>query len=267
MSMLLDTLHRIYAELAPKLHSVASIADIEDILLTALDVSFFVYNTEAELIYSSKNSGLTSDFSSLLSSSQNTFLQNIRSWFSFRLNVPLSEILTADTQIASTPYHGQHCSFFPIHVKSGHICCLAVWKPNDVLQEEDAILCSAAAMIIGMLISRAHDKQFTRNQAMKASAQAAVSVLSYSEHSAIRELLKCMDGKECTIVISDFANRIYVTRSVISSALRKLESSDVFLVKSLGMRGTYIRINNPYIFDIIGCQKYEAERSASPSIW
>ena len=40
-----------------------------------------------------------------------------------------------------------------------------------------------------------------------------------------------------------------ITRSVIVNALRKLESAGVVEVRSLGMKGTYIRILNDYLLE------------------
>ena len=56
MSDLLETLHKLYTDFAPKLRSASSISDIEQILLDMLDVSFCIYNTDGVLIYSAKDS-------------------------------------------------------------------------------------------------------------------------------------------------------------------------------------------------------------------
>jgi len=40
-----------------------------------------------------------------------------------------------------------------------------------------------------------------------------------------------------------------ITRSVIVSALRKFESAGVIESRSLGMKGTYIKVLNDYLFD------------------
>ena len=40
-----------------------------------------------------------------------------------------------------------------------------------------------------------------------------------------------------------------ITRSVIVNALRKFESAGVIESKSLGMKGTYIKVLNEYLLD------------------
>ena len=49
---------------------------------------------------------------------------------------------------------------------------------------------------------------------------------------------------EGLLVASKVADRSGITRSVIVNALRKLESAGVIESRSLGMKGTYIKIVN-----------------------
>ena len=47
------------------------------------------------------------------------------------------------------------------------------------------------------------------------------------------------------LVASKVADKVGITRSVIVNALRKFESAGIIESRSLGMKGTYIRILNP----------------------
>ena len=53
-----------------------------------------------------------------------------------------------------------------------------------------------------------------------------------------------LHGKEGLLVASKIADRVGITRSVIVNALRKLESAGVIESRSLGMKGTYIKVLN-----------------------
>jgi transcriptional pleiotropic repressor len=68
--------------------------------------------------------------------------------------------------------------------------------------------------------------------------------LSYSEMEAVEHIFDELEGKEGLLVASKIADRVGITRSVIVNALRKLESAGVIDTRSLGMKGTYIRILN-----------------------
>ena len=47
---------------------------------------------------------------------------------------------------------------------------------------------------------------------------------------------------------SKIADRVGITRSVIVNALRKFESAGVIESRSSGMKGTYIRVINDFVF-------------------
>ena len=52
---------------------------------------------------------------------------------------------------------------------------------------------------------------------------------------------------EDVIVASKIAAKYKLTNSVIVSALKKMESAGILETKSLGMKGTYIKVVNPYL--------------------
>ena len=79
----------------------------------------------------------------------------------------------------------------------------------------------------------------------KAVVQMAINSLSFSESEAVEHIFDELDGLEGLLVASKIADRVGITRSVIVNALRKLESAGVIESRSLGMKGTYIKILNP----------------------
>lgn len=74
--------------------------------------------------------------------------------------------------------------------------------------------------------------------------QMAIGTLSYSEIEAVQQIFAELDGDEGLLVASKIADRSGITRSVIVNALRKLESAGVVESRSLGMKGTRIKITN-----------------------
>jgi transcriptional pleiotropic repressor len=61
---------------------------------------------------------------------------------------------------------------------------------------------------------------------------------------AVQQIFAELDGTEGLLVASKIADRSGITRSVIVNALRKLESAGVIESRSLGMKGTHIKILN-----------------------
>ena len=69
------------------------------------------------------------------------------------------------------------------------------------------------------------------------------------ERKAAFAILSALDSTEGLLVASKIADQVKITRSVIVNALRKFESAGVISSKSLGMKGTYIKVLNEYLLD------------------
>ena len=80
----------------------------------------------------------------------------------------------------------------------------------------------------------------------------AIDKLSYSELAAVQKVFDELEEDDSLFVASKVADKYKLTRSVIVNALRKLESAGVINTRSLGMKGTRIKIINPYLRDQIG---------------
>ena len=82
--------------------------------------------------------------------------------------------------------------------------------------------------------------------------QMAMKVLSYSEVESMRHVIKELDSCEGIVIASKVADRVGVTRSVIVNALRKLGSAGILESRSLGMKGTYIKILSSVFLEELG---------------
>lgn len=110
--------------------------------------------------------------------------------------------------------------------------------------DEDLVLGEYGATVVGMEILRSRAHEIEEETRAKAVVQMAVDSLSYSELEAIEHIFEELEGKEGLLVASKVADRVGITRSVIVNALRKLESAGVIESRSLGMKGTYIKVLN-----------------------
>lgn len=77
----------------------------------------------------------------------------------------------------------------------------------------------------------------------------AISTLSYSEIEAVHKIFEELKEMEGILVASKIADKSRITRSVIVNALRKLESAGVIESKSLGMKGTHIKVMNNKFYE------------------
>lgn len=114
-------------------------------------------------------------------------------------------------------------------------------RPFD---NDDLVLAEYAATVVGIEILREKEEEIEAEARSKAVVQMAISSLSYSELEAVEHIFEELDGTEGILVASKVADRVGITRSVIVNALRKLESAGVIESRSLGMKGTYIKVLN-----------------------
>ncbi|MDW0111788.1 GTP-sensing pleiotropic transcriptional regulator CodY [Sporosarcina saromensis] len=132
---------------------------------------------------------------------------------------------------------------------------LVLARLQQKFTEDDLILAEYGATVVGMEILRERAEEIEIEARSKAVVQMAINSLSYSEHEAIEHIFKELDGNEGLLVASKIADRVGITRSVIVNALRKLESAGVIESRSLGMKGTYIKVLNSKFLEELENQK------------
>lgn len=100
-----------------------------------------------------------------------------------------------------------------------------------------------------MELLRARQGEIEEEARKKAVVQLAIGTLSYSELEAVEHIFSELNGDEGLLVASKIADKVGITRSVIVNALRKFESAGVIESRSLGMKGTHIKILNEKLMD------------------
>lgn len=121
---------------------------------------------------------------------------------------------------------------------------LVLTRYSPSFEEEDLVIGEYGATVVGMEIQRRKSLEREEEEREIAMVQMAIGTLSYSEIEAAQQIFAELDGDEGLLVASKIADRSGITRSVIVNALRKLESAGVVESRSLGMKGTRIKITN-----------------------
>lgn len=135
-------------------------------------------------------------------------------------------------------------TIIPIIGGGDHLGTLVITRLNEQFVDEDIVLGEYGATVVGMEILRGRAGQIEEEARSRAVVQLAINSLSFSELEAAEHIFHELDGLEGLLVASKIADRVGITRSVIVNALRKLESAGVVESRSLGMKGTYIKILN-----------------------
>lgn len=123
-------------------------------------------------------------------------------------------------------------------------------------KEDDIVVAEFGATSIGMIIGQTITG-IEEDEAQEVRiARSAINSLSYSEILAMQHIFDELEGDEGLLVASRIADNAGITRSVIVNALRKLASANVVESRSLGMKGTYLRILNREIRNEFERQRY-----------
>ena len=146
-------------------------------------------------------------------------------------------------------FHGKNTTIVPIYGVGERIGTLIVAKYDEEFTDDDLLLCEYGATVVGMEMLRDRAQKIEIEMRKKTTVQIAINTLSFSERKAAYAILSALNAPEGLLVASKIADEVQITRSVIVNALRKFESAGVISSKSLGMKGTYIKVLNEYLLD------------------
>ncbi|KNF08806.1 GTP-sensing transcriptional pleiotropic repressor CodY [Gottschalkia purinilytica] len=152
-------------------------------------------------------------------------------------------------QISQCPYPNKIATVIPIRSGGTRLGTLVLARFGREFTEDDLVLAEYSATVVGMEILRAKNEAIEEEARKKAVIQMAIGTLSYSELEAVEHIFKELDGNEGLLVASKIADRVGITRSVIVNALRKFESAGLIESRSLGMKGTHIKVLNNRLLD------------------
>ena len=137
----------------------------------------------------------------------------------------------------------------PILGSGQRLGTLILSRYDNEYEDDDLVIAEYSATVIGLEILRAIGEELEEEMRKKAVVRMAIGTLSYSELEAVEHIFEELDGKEGLLVASKIADRVGITRSVIVNALRKFESAGVIESRSLGMKGTHIKILNDKLME------------------
>lgn len=159
-------------------------------------------------------------------------------------NIPVDSDFTAFPVENRDLFANGLTTIVPIQGGGQRLGTLILARLDDSFDDEDLVLAEYGSTVVGMEILHEKQEEIEQEARSKAVVQMAISSLSYSELEAVDHIFKELDGTEGLLVASKVADRVGITRSVIVNALRKLESAGVIESRSLGMKGTYIKVLN-----------------------
>ena len=179
----------------------------------------------------------------------------VGSYIDKMLNERLLNILSTKENVnletlgfSSEVVQGYQAMITPINIAGERLGTLFMYKENENYEIDDIILSEYGTTVVGLEMLRSVNEESAEESRKEQIVKSAMSTLSFSELEAIIHIFDELGGSEGILVASKIADRVGITRSVIVNALRKFESAGVIESRSSGMKGTYIRVVNDYIF-------------------
>jgi transcriptional pleiotropic repressor len=139
----------------------------------------------------------------------------------------------------------KHLIYVPIYAAAERLGTAVLVRLKGSFTVRDVLIAEYLGTLVGGEMLHDRNRGAERDSRDYTSVQMAMKALSYSEVESMKHLIEELDGFEGIAIASKVADKVGVTRSVIVNALRKLESAGLVESRSLGMKGTYIKVLCP----------------------
>jgi len=154
---------------------------------------------------------------------------------------PVAEALPLD---GTHPGDGTYTINLPIVANEATLGSLILRRDKSPFGKEDGHMANMAVSICTILFRRHDEQAKTQRKQRLESVRNAINALSFSELEAAIHIIQAIDGLEGRLIAGHTADKLGFTRSVVVNALKKLEGAGIIETRSLGVKGTYIRIKN-----------------------
>lgn len=216
--------------------------------------NIFILSRRGKLLGFSINQEIKNDrMKSMLEDRQfpEEYTQGLFSIYETTSNLDINSSFTAFPVENRELFENGLTTIVPIIGGGDRLGTLVLSRLEESFGDDDLLLAEYGATVVGMEILHEKTEEIEIEARSKAVVQMAISSLSYSELEAIDHIFEELNGSEGLLVASKIADRVGITRSVIVNALRKLESAGVIESRSLGMKGTYIKVlNNKFLVEL-----------------
>ncbi len=166
-------------------------------------------------------------------------LENI---YEYTENAQLNEIIAVPED-----FWGYYCVVYPLISGLSKLGYLLFWKPEK-FSDSQLTLIGIFEILATVCFRQMLKDDRLEEQGFADRVKSSIASLSFSELEAAILVLGRLKGSEGLVVAGNIAKEAEISRSVIVNAMRKLESAGLIESRSLGMKGTYIKVLNEYLF-------------------
>lgn len=252
MERLLDKTRRINELLQQKntfrLHAELPYTQMAHILGSILDSNTYIISSDGTLLGFTETHDVNNDrVKNMLVEKQfpDNYTDMVDQLTATESNIPISSDMTAFPIESRELYPNGLTTVVPIYGAGERLGTIILSRMDNSFSDEDLVLAEYSATVVGMQFLYQQSRTIEEEIRSATSVQMAISTLSYSELKAVQAIFEELQGDEGRLTASNIADKIGITRSVIVNALRKLESAGIIESRSLGMKGTYLKVLNP----------------------
>lgn len=123
---------------------------------------------------------------------------------------------------------------------------MVFYRKNVIFSIEELDILNYILVTLILIVKQIQQNELKDIEVKVSKIKWAISLLSYSELEAVLIIFLDFSGNDKVVVATKIAENFNITPSIIGNALRTLESSGIIETRSLGMKGTYIKIVNEF---------------------
>jgi transcriptional pleiotropic repressor len=219
-----------------------AVADLVTAISDAIACNTYLINSEGNILgYALPNGNDCTQFNkSTIPALKLEFKQRVSFIFQTVANLPLETCFLQDGDccVANT-----FMTIVPIRGMCSTLGYLLLTKKSQQFSEDELILAEISSLLSSICLFQKNNDNVP-DLKQQGNIDMVLESLSFSEIKALNSVFAELNGLEGFLVASKIADRIGISRSVIVNAMRKLESAGIVNSRSLGIKGTYIKIKN-----------------------
>ncbi len=177
------------------------------------------------------------------------FLEYLNGITSAEINIEISIEECFIENYGKCLYKARKSSVFPIYAYGDRAGTLICSRRTRRFNDEDTVVGECGVAIAAFEFMHCRRNEDAAKDARREAVDMAFEILSFSEKKAIKSIFMELNEMEGMLVASKIADRSSLTRSVIVNALRKFETAGIIETQSLGMKGTYIKVKNEFLYE------------------
>jgi len=165
-------------------------------------------------------------------------------------NNVIAEVLLLDKAPDGQAIHASQ----PIIAGDTTIATIQISRFGDSFSKDENLAFGVAISICTILLRQRESQLAADTKRRREAVRNLINSLTFSELETAVQMVKELDGAklEGLLVAGNIADRMGFTRSVVTSALKKLEGASLIETRSLGMKGTFVRVKDALLIEELG---------------